>query len=649
MKKLAKAIIVLLLTLHILTALDAFAGPLIGEELCGDGIDDAQQYIGLTCPVGWVPARVDPLTGSQTVPGCDMLCPAPDKDNDGFPDIVHCNYPTEHCDADDTDSTIHPSSVDGTMPSSGPTIKGCSGGQVHEPLDNGTFTACHAWACPAGRTCHYLSPTGSNFTGDGSIGNPWKSLAKLSYWYFTVTPPFSIYAPINNDLFIMRDGSYTDTFDFGYSATSADVYECRGNTATFGFWAYPGEHPIIDNTSQFKSATWMESCGKQEWKGIQFKTKGTGLNFEGTNFASHNNIMTAPSANGDNLGCFYSITTQDSTSQSDIFYDCYKSALADQTNTANNTNVIDFRSNNLTFLSPTNFYTEYLTSQVAGNKVGLPFKLQKHSNSGSSVTVKRATVFNNSYEAFGSGSPNVLIQYSRFAHGSQVAKSGNYGGPTHQNGSLRGGVAFDFTRNTAWDEDKGLSRSPTKAYNLDGSSAADNCSGDEIIGTFRVNSNNMQTNRTSWDQDNRFFIQDPYIADQLRLISTLSFSNNTYFSANASLTFGINEANNGNVTCAGRGIDGQSYDLTAWHAAGFDTVGGGASVEDCIMDAFQRCTAPGTTDTGWRLLSEEPVGTPTPTPTPTATSTPTPTPTPTGTPLPGVGANAYGRYSKRNK
>ena len=83
-------------------------------------------------------------------------------------------------------------------------------------------------------TTYYLSPSGSDTTGDGSIGNPWFSLNKA--WQSVVA----------GDTVYMRGGTY--------AYTTQQVMQGKNGTSSsnmINLFAYPGETPVISKGSPY--------------------------------------------------------------------------------------------------------------------------------------------------------------------------------------------------------------------------------------------------------------------------------------------------------------------------------------------------------------------------------------------------------------
>lgn len=81
---------------------------------------------------------------------------------------------------------------------------------------------------------YYISPSGNDTTGDGSIGNPWLSLNKA--WQYVVA----------GDTVYMRGGTY--------AYTTQQVMQGKNGTSSsnmINLFAYPGETPVITKGSPY--------------------------------------------------------------------------------------------------------------------------------------------------------------------------------------------------------------------------------------------------------------------------------------------------------------------------------------------------------------------------------------------------------------
>lgn len=180
----------------------------------------------------------------------DNLCPGDDQDNDG--------YTVAQGDCDDTDYDIWPgASWMGAK-------AGCSPGYWRTCKADGsgwgscTDDSSSHW-CPSSSTttttqgavalnCIYLSPAGSNSTGDGSWGNPYRTLEK-----FTTGAAGRVQLDAG-DAVILLPGAYTQTTNsYVIQDDGSNNYE---GTATNRIWVvgYPHydrtDYPILNHPVQ---------------------------------------------------------------------------------------------------------------------------------------------------------------------------------------------------------------------------------------------------------------------------------------------------------------------------------------------------------------------------------------------------------------
>lgn len=107
-------------------------------------------------------------------------------------------------------------------------------------------------------TTYYLSPTGNDITGDGSISSPW----------FTLNKAWTVVAA--GDIVYMRGGQY----DYTVQQYLTGVNGSSGNLIKV--WNYPGELPVINkgsgytNPSYFRGGTYF-SGNYMHFKGIEIK------------------------------------------------------------------------------------------------------------------------------------------------------------------------------------------------------------------------------------------------------------------------------------------------------------------------------------------------------------------------------------------
>lgn len=105
---------------------------------------------------------------------------------------------------------------------------------------------------------YYISPTGNDITGSGTIGSPWVSLTKV----WTVVAA--------GDTVYLRGGTYTLSTQWYLNGTSGTA----GNR--INILAYPGESPVITRASSiskpyfYKGMVVQDSVNYLYWKGIRF-------------------------------------------------------------------------------------------------------------------------------------------------------------------------------------------------------------------------------------------------------------------------------------------------------------------------------------------------------------------------------------------
>lgn len=603
----------LLVLLH---ASVAIAAPFIDVEIPGDGIDNQQAFLGQesSCPVGYIPAKI--------LGGCDRLKPSADADGDGFKRIPYCAG--GECDPDDMDRAIYPGS--------GYTVKGCSGGQVRTPLGDGTFTACAAFTCPTGYTCKFFDTAlGSNTTGDGSIANPWKDLGKVSYFHHSVTPPFTLYTYSTPHYFYLRGGTYTPNYDIAYGSHN---WSCRQSTTGTVEYpttisAFPGETVTIAPSNLFATGTnafYSENCSNLAFRNMRISGGfGPGIHTEeGSNVQIHNIIATSPASNGDNHGCLYLHSNNDSLVQSSILYDCWKGIGANP-NVDNNNNIFTFRQKNLTVRGTTSFYTTFIDSSAAGTPTGGCW-FDKHANLDSAIVVRDFVMFNCTRTGIwyaGAGYDNQRVL------GYNVLSAINYGdrgGPSFQQSPTGFMDVQDSTFISPPSRAVTFTWNPQKRWNPpigDPPFQPDMCSATgQNIATIR-----FRRTITVSKASGTIFNNHTFGPDQLYDLSKISMSDNSWYNTSGPVAFSIHSSNNGNTTCSdvARGNLGQVYDASQWQAAGFDTGASGSVLDNNpVFDSYLRATGAGHVNHGWLKLSDE-VGAG-PTPTPTATPTPAPTP-----------------------
>jgi len=119
---------------------------------------------------------------------------------------------------------------------------------------------------------YYVSPTGNDTTGDGSIGNPWKTI------------PTAVTAAAAGDTIYLRGGTHVYT-------TSITITKNGTAGAKINLFAYPGERPVLDFSGEASGSRGVQ-LNASYWyiKGIDFYKAGdNGMIIEKNN-ASYNRI-----------------------------------------------------------------------------------------------------------------------------------------------------------------------------------------------------------------------------------------------------------------------------------------------------------------------------------------------------------------------
>ena len=183
-------------------------------EICGNGYDD------------------DGVGG-------DLLCPEPDKDNDGYRSVLAGGD-----DCDDTTYKIFPGVA---------TNSGCAANQWRRCGTDGTFSACSSSVlceAVAGSTCKYIDcAAGSDTTGNGSFSSPWKSFGMVGYRVDGTQNPPGWYSVRPGDVvYLVGSGTCSDY----YNLTSGEPNTVIGLGAggepgkPITFKRYPGSTAVID-------------------------------------------------------------------------------------------------------------------------------------------------------------------------------------------------------------------------------------------------------------------------------------------------------------------------------------------------------------------------------------------------------------------
>lgn len=540
------------------------------------------------------------------------LCPGSDRDGDGFT--------TAQGDCDDEDWGIFPGAS---------VSEGCAAGQWRTcKVDGSGWTGCSSdvfcpntadtnpWAdLDPVTSCKYIATTGSNSTGDGSAGTPWASLSEISWGYSGGT------SPVAGTAYIVRGGTYTET----YLANSAQRHMYLRNvncsaSAPCHVMCYPGETCTFDFSASTPDQRVVTVEGSQYW---QFEGFTTGID----------------------VGSF--ILTQSGIGASRVrarrnLLDGVRGTGANNIAALNcdQLGVCDFDHNHIKTVCDTG-ETDCTNENICGIVMwrGSPNRARYNivdpegpTAQGCGIKVPKHAVYSAEYEVYGnyirntvyglnSGGRNLTIKNNLVvSEQNRCFRYQNQGGESHI------GDAF-IAYNTCVDGD--FTIDPTRTYNQNGSTAADNCSGDSY-GPVDVERNIITSTKASMTQDTRMVRIHTYgpkpLRDTFIVGGLIGFADNCYYSS-TSLTslFGDFEASNADTSCSGR-ADGSSLTLAGWQSLGVDT-GGVVANPGLDLDTYlpsTNCTSHGYRY-NWPTIGTDPDPTPTPTPTPSPTPTLVPT------------------------
>lgn len=625
------------------TARNVFAWP----ELCGDGFPNSNSggTFG-SCAAGYVDA--------QSGTGCDLLCPEGDKDGDLYavsgPTAAGVLAGLSGNDCDDTDRSIYPGIA---------TTKGCPAGQYHTCQASGAYDSCAPLVGAYADKClhrYYIDATDGSNSNPGTFTLPWKDQRMFST---NDVNPLGWHQPVAGDCFIYKTSAVNNTVGtifgktvglFLYNNDCTVDNPCR-------ILNLPGTKPVLSFPGTLgnpATALYFYSSNNWEFGGIEVTgnyadangfTPNAGIlmvdastNIHFFNMLVHDNSCVR---NNNCEGLSIGTSSNVSMDQS-LFWDNYDpvTVVSEPGN-----NVRNFSSVNSSARGSTFIFTH--GSPQNGHNWD-----EKHSTPYTSTTLIGCS-FQGGTFGVATGAPNYNIRYSRFDNNTYHFGSYDLGGPTFQGGRPVASPGNPVIPSSKVFSDNTLTNGrfayikPTKAYNLNGTNAIDDCSGDVVFSDFTFERNVVFDTTTGYSGDAEFFDVNNYVSDSLfrDLVGAgkLKLANNCEFNPNTALLYSVTASNDGSPACGGRGTRGRTFTgLAAWQAG--DSTGptytapysipptdiGSVSVNPSI-DAYGRAVAAECKNYGSRKLDDV-VPTPTPTATPTETPTETPTATPTETP-----------------
>lgn len=183
--------------------------------------------------------------------GADSHC-ALDTDDNGsvdswctdLADADFDGYTTAEGDCDDNDPHVWPGApLD---------VNGCSAGQWRQCQTGGAgWSSCTATGyldeATGSGSNYFIDPvSGNDTTGNGTSGNPWKSLKNLGYW--ASGAPGTHVGFTRGDVVYVKEGAALETYNPGYAPAGTAVTLATRNFAASGSTTvrirnYPGERP----------------------------------------------------------------------------------------------------------------------------------------------------------------------------------------------------------------------------------------------------------------------------------------------------------------------------------------------------------------------------------------------------------------------
>ena len=543
-------------------------------EVCGNGIDDDCSGTFGSCGAG----EVNTWFNSD---GCDRLCPSSggDQDGDGYGASGFTGIQTG-TDCDDTNGDIYPGRA---------TTSGCSGGQYRVCQTNGTYSACSASDyCPSGCTsCRYIDAVGgSNLNNGQSTAAAWADFRMFTSYYAAPDQPAGYEAPTTGRCYLFKSGTYTYNYAYNTGISGLMLSGVVASAANpIKIMAYPGATPIfnVGGTSGTPIAAINIRNGSQyiDVEGISFTGNfcdGSGYQQNGFCFSIDDSddirvrsirMYSNQGNTPDNFAAIgISPSSDNVTIDNSYFRDNYYPAGSGQ-----DAQIMTFRGVGTKIRNN----TIALTVAAQGEAESIR---QKHADYASTMQIKGNSIIGDIYGVSLSGgnydiSNNFIGECT--LHAFYMA---DRGGTSYQVGTMS--IKRNTIRNCL-----GFASNPQLGYNVDGSTAADACSGDPTPGTMTFEENVFQDNSASYPGESEVHTLHVYGPDSLCNAFVASgktvFRNNCYYNTGAvALAFNVFGSNNADATCSGRGSAaagtsvatscGNSFaSFASWTGVGFDT------------------------------------------------------------------------------
>lgn len=573
-----KRIIVLLL----LTASPAFGAV---TELCGNGIDDVASSGGSANSGGFGSCGAGYTNSVAGTAGCDLLCPEPDKDGDGYrSDGVAGWAGVAATDCDDTNRRIYPGRQIAT---------GCTGSDYKTCQTSGSYTACTTGPLAEGDTNKYIDCTSGNDANAGTYASPYKTLGKISGG--ASGTPASPYTLTQDDyVYLINSGACSTTFTDGNGRVlNASLTAAGASGHPITIKQYPGATATISSAAGPSiyletTADWYRFIGLQLSSAHGANANGsTILNF-GDHIIVDDVYITAMTGHGDNNdACLYNAHTTATTLTRNYLKDCKRDA--------GNADNIDA----ILILDDTGNGTECSDHVIKGN-----------------------TVFYSTYDSTNNGN------FYHYKHGCTLAEMGSSGlqfayntGTNYRIGLVVAGSGHRITRNRLYSDPIAQY---VKIFQENGVKHTDNriqynsfLSGSGMFWNYPYYSS---PESLLYDHNIHVDTDSSYAAGNNEGVISIdgygSDGNKTSFESGSYLTSNSNGFYCPNATCvfsyyadssgAGHGPSGAAganYTFANWKGTVVQDVS--SFVENPTLDSYYRATTANTLTFGWLLTSEE--------------------------------------------
>ncbi|MHC4738428.1 MAG: right-handed parallel beta-helix repeat-containing protein [Planctomycetota bacterium] len=412
-------------------------------------------------------------------------------------------------------------------------------------------------------TDYYIDPvSGSDTTGDGSLGNPWKSFTNIiSYYTGSYRPSGWVDIQAGDTIYLMNGTHNTIVHPGdggGPSGGGSQIAYFRHEDGNSSNWiyikAYPGHSPVMDPQYNGKGIN-IYQCEYWDVSGIEIRnaySRGVVLG-DSDHIKVYDMEIHDTNGRNDNNICGLEVkNTGDVEVYDCVFYDNYDRTGA-QGHPANSTGMVCFNGFNQNhgdvIVHDCQFYQTQPTSGISG--AGLKYK---HSNQNPAAVfhVYNNTFRNNKYFGVGSGNANTHVHHNLFVEGGSI-RSVDEGGITHQNNQL-------FEYNTIY-KSKAFTFNPTTNYiNEDFPNDPNNI----------VYRNNIAYDiAASYGSENGMVDVGCYMTDVLYYLTLpeMHFHKNCYYNPNRSAQFNIAAGFNYKPEYA----EGGQYSFSQWQSIyGYD-------------------------------------------------------------------------------